>query len=143
MKIYVVTSGCYSDYHIDAVFDDHEKAEVYVAANDSINDPVYIETYDTDDMVIESDGKPIACIVYTVAFRNHNIENPRIVDYHESWVIYPMFDVIVKPDICRNLCYVTVLTDAGIEKYKTVFQETMPRFIDACKDLMKTGALKP
>ncbi len=28
--IYVVTSGCYSDYNIDAVFDDKELAELYI-----------------------------------------------------------------------------------------------------------------
>lgn len=29
MKIYVVTSGCYSDYHIDAVFTDRQLADKY------------------------------------------------------------------------------------------------------------------
>ena len=31
MKIYIVTSGCYSDYGIDAVFLDEKEAEKYIA----------------------------------------------------------------------------------------------------------------
>ena len=32
MKIYVVTSGCYSDFHIDAMFSTREKAQKYIDA---------------------------------------------------------------------------------------------------------------
>lgn len=30
-KVYVVTAGCYSDYHISAIFSTQEKAEEYIA----------------------------------------------------------------------------------------------------------------
>lgn len=30
MKVYLVTSGCYSDYSVDAVFSTREKAEAYI-----------------------------------------------------------------------------------------------------------------
>ena len=32
MKIYVVTSGCYSDFHINAMFSTREKAQKYIDA---------------------------------------------------------------------------------------------------------------
>lgn len=65
MKVYVVTSGIYSDYHIVAVFDDKQKAEVFCAAYNDNNmehrtwdDPCYIEEYDTEENHAES-NKPV------------------------------------------------------------------------------------
>ena len=65
MKVYVVTSGVYSDYNIVAVFDDKQKAEVFCAAyNDNSkehrtwDDPYYIEEYDTEENHAES-NKPV------------------------------------------------------------------------------------
>lgn len=55
MKVYIVTSGRYSDYHIDAVFLSREKAMLYCVVN---HDPALnIEEYDTDDENIESNEK--------------------------------------------------------------------------------------
>lgn len=44
MKVYVVTSGSYSDYHIDAVFTDHNKARRYANLDTDRN----IEEYEAD-----------------------------------------------------------------------------------------------
>lgn len=52
MKIYVVTSGEYSDYHIDAVFLDKQKALQYCAAN-GICEDVSIEEWETHDDKID------------------------------------------------------------------------------------------
>lgn len=52
MKIYIVTSGCYSDYGIDAVFLDEKEAEKYIATKnkeDSWHDNYGIEEYETQD----------------------------------------------------------------------------------------------
>ena len=54
MKIYVVTSGEYSDYHIVTVFSTQEKAESFAKArNDKIkhwyDDYYEVEVYDLDD----------------------------------------------------------------------------------------------
>lgn len=35
MKLYVVTAGCYSEYHICGIFESEEKAKLYVELNDS------------------------------------------------------------------------------------------------------------
>lgn len=57
MKIYVVTSGEYSDYHIDAVFLDRKKAMQYCAAN-KISEDVSIEKWETADESVEC-SKPV------------------------------------------------------------------------------------
>ena len=62
MTIYLVTSGEYSDYGVDAVFLDEEKAMLYCAARNvkETGDPCSIEEYDTRDDDINADGKKIA-----------------------------------------------------------------------------------
>lgn len=48
MKVYIVTSGCYSDYGIVNVFDEYEKALAYIdAKNPDRYDDYYVEIYDT------------------------------------------------------------------------------------------------
>ena len=46
MKIYIVTCGSYSDYYIDKVFTDKDKAEEYRKWCRGAND---VEVYDTED----------------------------------------------------------------------------------------------
>lgn len=53
MKVYIVTRGCYSDYSIDKVFTDREKAEKYVAYNSGGYDEPMIEEYDTVEQDFE------------------------------------------------------------------------------------------
>lgn len=63
MKIYVVTNGEYSEYHICAVFTDKKKAELYCSIREEkefldnfcymFSDEYMIEEYDTDDSNIE------------------------------------------------------------------------------------------
>ncbi len=63
MKIYVVTEGEYSDYHICAVFDDKKKAELYCAVREEkdflgnkcyiFGDEYMIEEFDTISVNIE------------------------------------------------------------------------------------------
>lgn len=81
MKVYVVTSGIYSDYHIVAVFDDKRKAEVFCAADNDKNkghriwgDTCYIEEYDTEEIHAESD-KPVNYFVTVDAAFGGNVRN--------------------------------------------------------------------
>lgn len=53
MKIYVITSGCYSDYHIDAVTDDKDRAEFLKLKFSDEYDEANIEEYDTDEYRVE------------------------------------------------------------------------------------------
>lgn len=51
MKIYIVTEGCYSDYHICAVFLSEDEAKIYCAAMhdaDQDDEGFCIEEHDTD-----------------------------------------------------------------------------------------------
>lgn len=51
MTIYIVTEGCYSDYHIEAVFTDKAKAEAYVdfySKYKTYHDDYNIEEYESD-----------------------------------------------------------------------------------------------
>ena len=52
MKVYVVTDGEYSDFHIEAIFTDEKKAKLY-AATHYCND---IEEWETDEPQIEGDA---------------------------------------------------------------------------------------
>lgn len=70
MTIYVVTSGEYSDYHIDAVFTDRRQAELYCAATDSRRaewdyDSCSIEEYETDGARLEGE------VYYGISFYAH------------------------------------------------------------------------
>lgn len=53
MKVYAVTTGCYSDYRIDCIFSTKEKADEYVKcysnSREYDNDEVQVEEYELDD----------------------------------------------------------------------------------------------
>ena len=55
MKIYVVTSGCYSDFHINAMFSTREKAQKYIDAAkfDDCDDINGIDEWDVDSASTE------------------------------------------------------------------------------------------
>ena len=56
MKVYVITSGEYSEYHIDAVALDEEEAKkkcaVFNSTKSEYDDMCQIEEYDTDDVQV-------------------------------------------------------------------------------------------
>ena len=56
MKIYIVTSGCYSDYTISQVFLDRKKADAYVKLQNSSSlfRDYRVETYETSDDSFET-----------------------------------------------------------------------------------------
>jgi hypothetical protein len=61
MKVYIITTGCYSDYSIRAVFTTKEKAEeVFDLYSDTGK---YIEEWDAD---LEQIEHPVGCKLYYV-----------------------------------------------------------------------------
>jgi len=54
MKVYIVTSGEYSDYGINRVFTDKERAELYCAMHEGGCDPYFVEEWETDDVEIST-----------------------------------------------------------------------------------------
>jgi len=59
MKVYVVSAGEYSDYHICRIFLDKEKAKKYVAIENEINQyyECWITEWETDDNEIDMNAK--------------------------------------------------------------------------------------
>lgn len=83
MKVYVVTSGCYSDYTIEKVFTDEAKAEEYAEWLCNSNP---VEEYDTEDnLVVE---KYYKINIYMKVYDTGNSE-PNVHIYKEcdknSW----------------------------------------------------------
>lgn len=77
MKVYVITAGEYSDYCIQAVTLNREKAELICAINNRnirySEDQSKIEEYDTDEIQCESIGDVGIC--YTAEFDYKALEN--------------------------------------------------------------------
>lgn len=67
MKVYVVTSGEYSDYHISGVFINRKMAEIYCAVQhdvDTWTNDFRVEEYDTDNYYVTT--RPEAKLHYEV-----------------------------------------------------------------------------
>lgn len=88
MEVYVVTCGDYSDYHIEQVFTNYEKAAEYVALrNRNPNGYQYewnIEWYSTYDDALEGEIK--VYYLYAFSFRDGiaKVDNVRIVGYQKK-----------------------------------------------------------
>ena len=54
MRVYIITEGTYSDYHIVGVVEDRELAEKYVNIHETLHTDYNIEEYSTDEISIES-----------------------------------------------------------------------------------------
>ncbi len=59
MKIYVVTSGAYSDYHIESVFLDKGKAELYAKVHTNEWYYMEVEEHETQDEKIQGKAEKI------------------------------------------------------------------------------------
>jgi hypothetical protein len=81
MKVYIITSGEYSDYHIERVFLNKEKAEQYVKLvnNDSSWNEVGIEELESSDDEIIAEIKYIHAKYIVTLKENKNINNEKII----------------------------------------------------------------
>jgi len=80
MKVYVITSGRYSDYHINAVAVDPDRAELlrkWYSRSESWSDEPRIEVYDTEDDIVVGEPRRVwnFCI----------LENGDISEGDEEW----------------------------------------------------------
>lgn len=78
MRVYVVTSGEYSAYHIEKVFTDREQAQMYA----NLNSDRYVEEYSTDDTNIDDINKYYAYIIYN--YEKDRIESITEWDEYEE-----------------------------------------------------------
>lgn len=106
MKVYVVTDGMYSDYHIEAVFTDRLQAELYCATHHAN----YIEEYDADEHKFESDKEPK--IEWTAEFWRFKGEVSHSVS--QRYTIKDTKSVVVR----KGNVIVTVSLDKNISKKK-------------------------
>lgn len=77
MKVYIVTAGEYSDYHIEAVFTDPVKAKMFA----NLDSDRVIEEYEADSVIMSYSRNPIMPPdVYTVYydFKNDKVNSFRI-----------------------------------------------------------------
>lgn len=98
MKVYVLTSGVYSDYHIVGVLLDEEQARIAAEVMSDRHNDVEVETYDTDDLKFIKPGWKY----WTIAFseRDHaimdinchnyfgSLDEPNLFGaYHKNWYV--------------------------------------------------------
>lgn len=84
MKIYVITKGDYSDYHICAVATDRQKAELLKIFHSTDYDNAEIEEYETDDNVRKLEEAEAFEPIYRVIIdRNGRIVSTRVATYHD------------------------------------------------------------
>ena len=82
MKVYVLTSGEYSEYHIVGVLLDEEQARIAAEVMSDRHDDVEVETYDTDELKFIKPGWKYWTIVFSE--RDHTITDVVCHDYFES-----------------------------------------------------------
>ena len=91
MKVYIVTSGLYSDYHIDAVCDNKETAQRICNLINDFDRP-RVREYDTANYQILTDGKSIYDIYISLmtgeVYRSHTYDpltNATVADTGQMW----------------------------------------------------------
>ena len=88
MKIYVVTSGCYSDYGINIVTTNKEVAENYIKVHSNSDwcdiDYYYLEEYDEYDGM-NDDLEKLQSLEHVFKFWGDSIEGIRIDTYLEFY----------------------------------------------------------
>ena len=82
--VYIITSGCYSDYHIECCFSTREKAEEYleVIKNNLYNDGIRLwnySDYDIEEYIIDC--------------------KPEIVTVIRLWIESPELDKLCHPNV--------------------------------------------
>lgn len=113
--IYIVTSGEYSDYEIEAVFTDKRQAELYCATKR--HEYMTIEEWETDAVKMESDKEPLRYwrMTFDIKGDRHSVL------YDEGYT----FTENKKIRICYG-CYEALLTtpvDYSEEKVKKIMYD--------------------
>lgn len=115
MKIYVITAGSYSDYHICAVSEDEQKAELLAKKFSSLGDDANIEEFDTEDnerilsykclydcyedLIFQQTPITVKeCSFEFVTDKSFCVEEIRFGPYHKSHVVVNKLHVVVNAD---------------------------------------------
>lgn len=144
-KVFIVTSGCYSDYQIEAVFSTKEKAEEYIDSK-KYPDDFAIEEYGIDDEIIREEKIFVVGIdlstretMMNLPFEVYNeMDN---AEYIDCFSIYG----VEKPNIQLTLdvsfmCVFTIKSKSAKVAQKSA-QDRLVQILameDACYPLMRT-----
>lgn len=129
MKVYIVTSGEYSSYSIEAVFTDKKQAELYAAVHSDDYIPCYVETWDSDETKIDTstplknrwraeitkDGRVKSCRVQYQTIAN---DKDNILDYGPSARVMVTLDKDVNKDAAIKI----MLDRLAAHKYRKVIE---------------------
>ena len=140
MKIYIVTCGSYSDYYIDKVFTDKDKAEEYRKWRPEANE---IEEYDTeDDCVIDKYYKIV--VDYSIynynRFEKPNIRIERCNCKDDSWIsVYDYRNTSYQPHIRVVLRRYISETNWNEEFYTKRYTKAVYDLMAQAKQLLSEG----
>ena len=122
MTVYIVTTGEYSDYHIDRVFTNRDQAAAYCATrNGGIIHNYYLEEWDTDKCEIQTDKK-VNRVWWAVT--DVRVSNLRRFDWCET---FETKDEIIRDSI-GLVIYITTDLNCDIEKAKRIMQDRLARW---------------
>lgn len=84
-KVYVITAGVYSDYHIQKIFDNRSAAEEYIRqcelSDDYFSRSATIEEYDLESKCNPPDKEPIKVVSLFLNKDGNFNDNISVVDY--------------------------------------------------------------
>lgn len=100
MKVYVITQGCYSDYHICAVTLDEQEAERLRKVYSETYDQARVEEYDTDGPEAKNglDGR----VPYCVCFRENGATSVSM-SYESAETFRPGIELYYGYDLVKLL----------------------------------------
>lgn len=81
MKVYVITKGSYSDYHIEGVMLNEDDAKKFAIEHTDQYDIAYVEEYDTDEYKIESNDAPILYVSGQIDLYTNDLKDPYTTAY--------------------------------------------------------------
>ena len=110
MKVYIVTEGEYSDYHIEEVFSTREKAESYIALHNTSSYGYYqIEEYEIDNVEIAKNEDIVQTCTATYV-RNYATD---------SWTCNPLLDYteLFETQLRTRDCFIRMREDENKNLY--------------------------
>lgn len=144
-KVFIVTSGCYSDYQIEAVFSTEEKAEEYIDSQ-KYPDDFQLEEYGIDDEIIREEKIYVVGIdlstretMMNLSFEVYNeMDN---AEYIDCFSIYEVKEQNIQLTLDVSfICVFTIKSKSAKVAQKSA-QDRLVQILameDACYPLMRT-----
>lgn len=118
MKVYIITSGSYSDYRIEGVFLDEDKASVYQALH--FPNDGEVEIFDTDEFQVET-----SIPVYREWLATIKVDGEIEVREYGSFSVHPMFKVMSSGVSITNQVLFTTNKNADEESARKILSDKL------------------